>query len=136
VEEAKSMKRWHVCTALALGLTGALTVPAAADPPSAAEFPVPITCDGTTYVVGFIPGQGDFTPALVTTSNQVVVPFEFDLTFTDLTTGESETETAQKGPGTNPNAVSCTIDFTSTDPETGHEFNIAGTVTALITPPR
>jgi hypothetical protein len=87
-------------------------------------------------VIGFIPGRADFTPALVTTSNQVVVPFEFDLTFTDLTTGESDTETAQKGPGTNLNAVTCTIDFTSTDPETRHEFNIAGTVTALITPPR
>jgi hypothetical protein len=136
VQEAKFMKRWLACTALAIGLTAALAVPAAADPPSSAEFPVPITCDDTTYVIGFIPGQADFTPALVTTSNQVVVPFEFDLTFTDLTTGESETETAQKGPGTNPNAVTCTIDFTSTDPETGHEFNIAGTVTALITPPR
>ena len=130
------MKRWLACTALAVGVTGALTVPAAADPPSSAEFPVPITCDGTTYVVGFLPGQGDFTPALVTTSNQVVVPFEFELTFTDLTTGESETDTVQKGPGTNPNAVNCTIDFTSIDPDTGHEFNIAGTVTAMIAPPR
>jgi hypothetical protein len=130
------MKRWLACTALALGLTGALTVPAAADPPSAEEFPVPVTCDGTTYLIGFIPGRSDFTPGLVTTSNQVIVPFTIDLTFTDVTTGESETFSVVKGSGTNPNAVTCTIDFTSTDPETGHEFNIAGTVTAVITPPR
>jgi len=130
------MKRWLACIALALGLAGTLTTPAAADPPSSAEFTLPITCDGTTYLVGFIPGRGVFTPGLVTTSNQVIVPFVVDLTFTDLTTGVSETLTAQKGPGTNPNAVACTIDFTGTDPETGHEFNIAGSATALITPVR
>jgi hypothetical protein len=117
-----------------LGLAGGLAGPAAADPPSSAEFAVPITCDGTTYLIGFLPGQGEFTPALVTTSTQVIVPIAFDLTFTDVTTGESEHEFAMKGAGSNPHAVGCTIDFTSTDPESGHVFNIQGTATVLVTP--
>ena len=130
------MKRLLACIALMLGLGGTLATPAAADPPSSAEFTVPIICEGTTYMVGFIPGRGEFTPALVANGTQVVVPIAFDLTFTNVTTGESEPETAVKGPGSNPNAVACTIDFTSTDPETGDEFTIQGTATALVTPVR
>jgi hypothetical protein len=117
-----------------LGLAGVLATPAAADPPSSAEFTVPVTCDGTTYMLGFIPGRGEFTPALVANGTQVVVPVAFDITFTNLTTGESEQETAVKGTGSNPNAVTCTINFTATDPETGEVFNIQDTVTALVTP--
>ena len=126
------MKRLLACIALTLGLGGALATPAAADPPSSAEFTVPITCEGTTYIVGFIPGRGEFTPALVANGTQVVVPIAFDLTFTGG--GESEHETAVKGPGSNPNAVACTINFTSTDPETGDVFTIQGTATVLVTP--
>jgi hypothetical protein len=132
--EASFMKRLLACIALMLGLGGTLATPAAADPPSSAEFQIPITCDGTTYMVGFIPGRGAFTPALVTTSTQVLVPIAFDLTFTDVTTGESEPEAAVKGPGSNPNAATCTIDFTATDPESGHVFNIKGTAAVLVTP--
>jgi hypothetical protein len=128
------MKRFIACIALVLGLVGGLATPATADPPSSAEFTIPITCDGTTYLIGFIPGQGDFTPGLVTTSTQVVVPIAFDLTFTDVTTGESEHESAVKGKRSNPNAVTCTINFTFTDPESGHVFNIQGTATVLVTP--
>ena len=73
---------------------------------------------------------------MVTTSTQVVVPIAFDLTFTDVTTGESEHEAAVKGPGTNPNAVNCTVDFTTTDPESGHVFSIQGTAVVLVTPVR
>jgi hypothetical protein len=73
-------------------------------------------------------------PAVVTTSTQVLVPIAFDLTFTDVTTGESEHESAVKGQGSNPNAITCTINFTSTDPESGHRFNIQGTVVVLVTP--
>jgi hypothetical protein len=130
------MKRFLACIALTLGLAGSLAAPATADPPSSAEFTIPITCDGTTYLIGFLPGQGEFTPGLVATSTQVIVPIAFDLTFTDVTTGESEHESAVKGTGSNPNAVSCTIDFTSTDPESGHVFNIQGTATVLVTPVR
>ena len=129
------MKRLLACIALMLGLVGTTpATPAAADPPSSAEFTVPITCDGTTYMVGFIPGRGEFTPALVSTTTQVLVPIAFDLTFTDLTTGGSEHESAVKGTGSNPNAVTCTVSFTATDPESGHVVNVQGTVTALVTP--
>jgi len=130
------MRKRLTSIGLALGLVGTLAAPAAADPPSAAEFTVPVICDGTTYLLGFTPGRGEFTPGLVSTSNQVLVPFTIDITFTDLTTGDSESSTMQKGGGTNPNAVNCTIDFTTTDPETGHLFNIEGTVIGLVTPVR
>jgi hypothetical protein len=130
------MQRWLARIALVFGLVGIMAGPAAADPPSSAEFTVPITCDGTTYQIGFIPGHGNFTPALVTTGTGVIVPFSFDLTFTDVTTGESEHETAVKGAGSNPDTVTCTINFTSTDPDTGHVFNIQGTVIALVIPAR
>jgi hypothetical protein len=126
------MKRWLARTALVLGLLVSLATPAAADPPSPVA--VPVTCDSTTYLVGFTPGRADFTPALATTGNQVLVPVTIDLTFSDLTTGESEDLTAVKGAGQNPNAVSCTVNFTTTDPETGHLVNVQGSFTAVITP--
>ena len=126
------MKRWLARTALVLGLLVSLATPAAADPPSPVA--VPVTCDGTTYLIGFTPGRGDFTPALASTGNQVLVPVTVDLTFTDLTTGESEHATFVKGAGQNPNAVGCTVDFTTTDPETGHLVNLQGSFTAVVTP--
>src|SRR5215218_6733100 len=113
------MKRLFACIALMLGLVGTLATPAAADPPSSAEFTVPVTCDGTNYVIGFVPADAEFTPALVTGGTQVVVPIAFEITFTDVTTGVSEHETAVKGTGSNPNALTCTVDFTFTDPESG-----------------
>lgn len=130
------MKRLFASTALTVALVGAMAAPAAADPPSSAEFTIPVTCDGTTYLIGFIPGRGEFTPALLADSTQVLVPFAFDLTFTDVTTGESEHDTSVKGAGKNGNAVSCTIDYTATDPETGDLFTIRGTVLGLVTPAR
>lgn len=126
------MKRWLARTALVLGLLVSLATPAAADPPSPVT--IPVTCDGTTYLIGFIPGRSDFTPTLVATGNEVLVPFTINLTFTDLTTGESEDFTVVKGAGQNPNAVTCTVDFTTTDPETGHLFNVQGSFTAVVTP--
>ena len=128
------MKRWLARTALVFGLLVSLATPAAADPPSPEAIPIPVTCDDTTYLIGFTPGRGAFTPALVTTGNQVLVPFTVDLTFTDLTTGESEDVTDVKGAGQNPNAVTCTVDFTAVDPESGHLFNIQGSFTAVVTP--
>src|SRR5439155_23660215 len=89
IQEIRPMKPFLACIALVIGLVGAVATPAAADPPSSAAFTVPVSCAGTTYLVGFIPGHGEFTPALVATNNQVLVPFSFDLTFTDVTTGES-----------------------------------------------
>lgn len=126
------MKRWLARTALVLGLLVSLATPAAADPPS--PLSIPVTCDGTTYLIGFTPGRGAFTPALVTTGNQVLVPVTVDLTFTDLTTGESEEVSDVKGAGQNPNAVTCTVDFTTVDPESGDLFNVQGSFTAVVTP--
>lgn len=126
------MKRWLAGTALVLGLLGGLLAPAAADPP--APEAIPVTCDGTTYSIVTNRGQSLWTPAFVTTSNVVLVPISIDLTFTDVTTGESEHVSDVKGAGVNPNAVSCTVDFTTTDPESGHVFTIKGSFTALVTP--
>ena len=129
------MKRWAATAAIVLGLLGAYTAPAQADPinaPNALTFP--ITCDGTTYTVVGVPGQGQWTPALVTTSNVVLVPFSFDITFTDLTTGETFHLTVSKEAVNQANAT-CTFAVTFTDPETGDMVSIAGTVAGLHVPP-
>ena len=79
------------------------------------------------------PGQGDFTPGLIATSTRVLIPFAFDITFTDLSTGESDTQAMVKGAGVNPKAtVACTINYTNTD----QGFSLVGSVTALLTPVR
>jgi hypothetical protein len=71
-----------------VALLGVLAAPAYADPTNAPNIePFPITCDGVTYTV-VTPGQGNWTPALVTTSNQVLIPFSFHITVTNVTTGE------------------------------------------------
>ena len=83
------MKRWAVVAAMLIGLLGVLAAPAYADPTNAPNIePFPITCDGVTYTV-VTPGQGNWTPALVTTSNQVLIPFSFHLTVTNVATGRS-----------------------------------------------
>jgi hypothetical protein len=130
------MKRWLASSALTLGLVGAMATPAAADPPSSGNPQIPVTCNGMTYTIAIIPGRGQFTPALFADSTQLLVPFAFDLTYTDVTTGDSFHDTSVKGAGTNGNVVSCTIDVKLTDPETGHPFTIVGTVLALVTPVR
>ena len=82
------MKRWAATAAMLLVLLGVSMAPAHADPTNAPNsITFPITCGGTTYTVVGVPGQGQWTPALVTNSNQVLIPTSFDITFTDLTTG-------------------------------------------------
>jgi hypothetical protein len=45
-----------------------------------------LTCEnGATYDVVVVPGRGNWTPALVTDSNQVIVPFSFDITVAKAT---------------------------------------------------
>jgi hypothetical protein len=131
------MKRWVATAAMVLGLLGASMVPAHADPTNAPNsLTFPITCDGTTYTVVGVPGQGQWTPALVTTSNQVLVPTSFDITFTDLTTGETFHVAVSKEAGNHVANVSCNFDVTATDPATGEMFRIAGTVEGMRVPPR
>jgi hypothetical protein len=130
------MKRWVAIAAIVLGLLVVTMAPAHADPtnaPNALTFP--ITCGGTTYTVVGVPGQGQWTPALVTTSNQVFIPFSFDITFTDLTTGETFSFAVSKEAGNHLATQSCSFGVTTTDPETGDLVSIAGTVEVVLTPP-
>jgi hypothetical protein len=131
------MKRWLATAAMVLGLLGAYTAPAHADPTNAPNaFPFTITCDGTTYTVVGVPGQGQWTPALITTSNQVLIPYSFDITVTNVSTGDIVfQETVSKPPADQVANVTCTFAFTDTDPETGETFSIVGTVEALRAPP-
>ena len=130
------MKRWVTIAAIVLGLLGITMAPAHADPTNAPNtLTFPITCGGTTYTVVGVPGQGQWTPALVTTSNVVLVPFSFDITFTDLTTGESFSFTVSKEAGNHLATQSCSFALTTTDPETGDLVSIAGTVQGLHVPP-
>jgi hypothetical protein len=65
----------------------------------------------------------------------VFIPFSFDVTFTDLTTGETSSLVVSKQPANHQSTVTCTFDITSIDPETGHEVNVAGSGEALPAPP-
>jgi streptogramin lyase len=130
------MKRWVATAAIVLGLLGVAMAPAYADPtnaPNALTFP--ITCGSTTYTVVEVPGGGLWVPVLVTDSNQVLVPFSFDVTFVDLTTGETFPLEVSKEAGTHLATQSCSFDVTASDPETGEMFRFFGTVEVVLTPP-
>jgi hypothetical protein len=125
------MKRWVITATMVLGLLGVAAAPAYADPtnaPNALTFP--IVCGGTTYTVVGVPGQGQWTPALITDSNQVLIPFAFDITFVDLTTGETFPAVVSKKAGNHLATQSCSFDATVED-----LFRIFGTVEVVLTPP-
>jgi hypothetical protein len=128
------MKRWAATAAMLLALLGVLAAPAYADPTNAPNIePFPITCDGVTYTV-VTPGQGNWTPALVTTSNQVLIPFSFEITVTNLTTGEVVfQEQVSKEPAARTATTTCS--FTQTFTEAGQTFQVVGVVEVLLTPP-
>ena len=129
------MKRWAVIAAMLLALLGVTMAPAYADPTNAPDVvPFQITCGGTTYTVVGVPGRGGWTPALVSDSNQVFIPFSFDITITDLTTGEVDTIDVSRSSG-NVATQSCSFTLTTTDSDTGHLVSVVGDVVVLLTPP-
>ena len=129
------MKRWAATAAMLLALLGVLAAPAYADPTNAPNIEsFQITCGGTSYTVVAGPGRGTWSPALVTDSNQVFIPFSFDITATDLTTGETFTFAVSKEAG-NVATQTCSFTITDTDPETGHLVSVVGIVEVLLTPP-
>ena len=124
------MKRWAVIAAMLIGLLGVLAAPAYADPtnaPNSIQFE--ITCGDATYTVVGVPGGGQWTPALVTDSNQVLVPTSFDITFVDLTTGETDSVDVSKEAGNHLATQSCSFDVTVDD-----LFRIFGDVEAFFPP--
>jgi hypothetical protein len=129
------MKRWAAIAAMLLGLLGVAVAPAYADPTNAPNsLTFPITCDGTTYTVVGVPGQGQWTPALATDGTTVLVPFAFDVTFTDLVTGETFSNVVTKQAANHLPTVDCTFTIETIDPETGHAVTIEGTAAGFVTP--
>jgi hypothetical protein len=129
------MKRWAATTAMLLALLGVAMAPAHADPTNVPNpFTFDITCGDTTYSVVGVPGGGVWTPVLVTDSNQVLVLTSSDVTFTDLTTGETFTLEDSKEAGNHLATQSCSISITTTDPETGHLVSIEGDVEVFFPP--
>jgi hypothetical protein len=129
------MKRWVAIAAILLGLLGVLAAPAYADPTNAPNsLSFDITCGDTTYIVVGVPGQGQWTPALVTDSNQVLVPTSFDITFVDLTTGETFSVDVSKQAGNHLATQSCSFDVTASDPATGEMFRVFGDVEVFFPP--
>jgi hypothetical protein len=128
------MKRWAATAAMLVALLGVLAAPAYADPTNAPNIePFPITCDGVTYTV-VTPGQGNWTPALVTTSNQVLIPFSFHITVTNVATGEVVLEEeVSKAAASHAATMTCTFGETFT--EGGQTFVFEGVVEVLLTPP-
>jgi hypothetical protein len=66
---------------------------------------------------------------LVTDSNQVLVPTAFDITFVDLTTGETESVDVSKEAGNHLATQSCSFDVTVDD-----LFRIFGDVEVFFPP--
>jgi hypothetical protein len=129
------MKRWAATTAMLLALLGVAMAPAHADPTNVPNpFTFDITCGDTTYTVVGVPGGGKWTPVLVTDSNQVLVLTSSDVTFTDLTTGETFPFEDSKEAGNHLATQSCSISITTTDPETGHLVSIEGDVEVFFPP--
>jgi hypothetical protein len=125
------MKRWAATAAMLLALLGVSMAPAYADPPNIEPFP--ITCNGVTYTV-VTPGQGNWTPALVTTSNQVLIPLSFHITVTNVATGEVVfEEEVSKAAASRAATTTCTFGETFT--EDGQTFVFEGVVEVLLTPP-
>jgi hypothetical protein len=124
------MKRWAATTAMLLALLGVAMAPAHADPTNVPNpFTFDITCGDTTYTVVGVPGGGQWTPALVTDSNRVLVPTSFDITFIDLTTGETDSVDVSKEAGNHLATQSCSFDVTVDD-----LFRIFGDVEAFFPP--
>ena len=124
------MKRWAVIAAMLIGLLGVLAAPAYADPTNAPNsLTFEITCGDATYTVVGVPGGGQWTPALVTDSNQVLVPTAFDITFVDLTTGETESVDVSQEAGNHLATQSCSFDVTVDD-----LFRIFGDVEVFFPP--
>ena len=124
------MKRWAATAAILLGLLGVLAAPAYADPTNAPNsITFEITCGDATYTVVGVPGGGQWTPALVTDSNQVLVPTSFDITFVDLTTGETDSVDVSKEAGNHLATQSCSFDVTVDD-----LFRIFGDVEVFFPP--
>jgi hypothetical protein len=129
------MKRWVATATMLLGLVGVLAAPAYADPINAPHsLTFPITCDGTTYIAVGVPGQGQWTPALASDSNTVLIPFAFDVTFTDLVTGEEFSNVVSKEAASHLPVVDCTFTIETIDPETGHAVRIEGAAAGFVTP--
>jgi streptogramin lyase len=124
------MKRWAVIAAILIGLLGVAAAPAYADPTNAPNsLTFEVTCGDATYTVVGVPGGGQWTPALVTDSNQVLVPTSFDITFVDLTTGETDTVDVSKEAGNHLATQSCSFDVTVDD-----LFRIFGDVEVFFPP--
>jgi hypothetical protein len=129
------MKRWAATVAMLLALLGVAMAPAHADPTNVPNpFTFDITCGDTTYTVVGVPGVGNWPAVLVTDSNQVLVLTSSDVTFTDLTTGETFTLEDSKEAGNHLATQSCSFSLTDTDPETGHLVRIEGTVEVFFPP--
>jgi hypothetical protein len=128
------MKRWMAIAAIVLGLLGVAMAPAHADPTNAPNAgSTSITCDGTTYTVVVVPAEAGWPPALVTASNQVLIPVSFEETLTNLTTGEIVfQETFSKEPVERVATTTCTFEDTFT--EDGETFQFLGVIEMLSQP--
>jgi hypothetical protein len=131
----RNMRRWVATAAMVLAVLGAAMAPARADPTKAPNVqPFPIICDGTTFTVVVVPGQGGWTPALVTSGTAVLVPFRLELTITSLTTGESVTSTVSKQAAEVTTTTTCRFEQTFTNPQTGETHQVVGVLEVLRQP--
>lgn len=128
------MKRWLATAAMMLGLLGVMMAPAHADPTNAPNAqPLELACEnGATLDVVVVPGRGNWTPALVTDSNQVIVPFSFDITVTNTDTDPDTVvvhEVTTKEPVGRVDTTTC--QWSGNFEENGQHFEFVGIVEVL-----
>jgi hypothetical protein len=124
------------------GMLGVVTViaggagAAGADPTNAKKSEViPITCDINGSLTVATNGNGEWTPGLVTTNNQVGIPYEFHITGTFTPTGgspESLADDSVRRAPHNGRLDTCTFHQEGSD-EFG-SFVVDGTVKISFTP--
>lgn len=129
------MRRWVATAAMVAGILGVSMAPARADPVNAPDVqPFPITCAEATFTVVIAPGHATWTPALVTTSNAVLVPFSIELTITSLATGESTTFAVSKEAADRAATTTCRFEQVFTNPQTGETHQVTGVLEVLSRP--
>lgn len=125
----------RLCVTLTFGILAMVSLAqgAAADPINAKDsFVFPGTCDGQT-VLFVVTGIGNFSPAHVVGSTEVLVPESFDVTI-EFTPpgGPTKTETFI-GSKPNPHGeVRCSSNFTQITPE--GTIHLVGMATGFFTP--